>query len=467
MNQGAKGIRPVADGRPFVFTGIDVLDAVTGKRVPRTLLVKDGRVLFASPNDRPDDAAVFDMTGKIAAPGLVDIHVHLREPGNEESETIQTGTAAAARGGFTKIASMANTDPPIDTPQDVRYVLDRARAAGNGRVYPIAAVSQGLLGEQLTEMFDLAEAGATAFSDDGKTIMNAELMRRALEYAGMLEKVIVVHAEDTCLKAEGVAHEGYMATKLGLRPVPRACEEVIVARDIRLAEHTGGRVHIAHVSCAATVDMIRDAQKRGLRVTGEVTPHHLLFTDERLGTYDTNFKMAPPLREEPDRRALIAGLREGVLSAVATDHAPHNEILKDREFDDAPNGVVGCETAFAALYTGLVKTGELELHTLVERMSLGPAAALGIEHAGIADGGPADFTVLDLDAAWTVTAKEFVGKSANSPWLGETLLGMPAATVCEGRLIFAARGLSEASQGGDGSARKTRGKAKERETVAK
>jgi dihydroorotase len=240
---------------------------------------------------------------------------------------------------------------------------------------------------------------------------------------------------------------------------------VIVARDIRLVEHTGGRAHIAHVSCAATVEMLRDAQRRGLRVTGEVTPHHLLFTDERLATYDTNFKMAPPLREESDRLALIEGLREGVLTAVATDHAPHNEILKDREFDYAPNGVVGCETAFASLYTGLVKTGVLDLHTLIERMSLGPAAALGIAHGGIVDGGPADFTVLDLEATWEVKVGDFAGKSANSPWLGETLQGLPVVTVCEGHVIFEANPAAMAVPASAGMSKP--GKVKVRETVAK
>jgi dihydroorotase len=265
--------------------------------------------------------------------------------------------------------------------------------------------------------------------------MNAELMRRALEYAGMLNKVIITHSEDCHLKGRGVCHEGYMSTKLGLRPVPRATEEVIVARDIRLVELTGGRVHVAHVSCAGTVQMIREAQERGLRVTGEATPHHLLFTDRDLETYDTNFKMAPPLREESDRLALIEGLRDGVLQAVATDHAPHNEIVKDVEFDAAPNGVVGMETAFAALYSGLVLTGELDLATLVRRMSVGPASVLGLPHGLVRDGGPADFTLVDLAATWEVKVEDFVGRSANSPWLGETLQGIPQATVSEGRLI--------------------------------
>ena len=290
-------------------------------------------------------------------------------------------------------------------------------------------------------MFDLAEAGAVAFSDDGHTIMNANLMRRALEYAGMLDKVIVVHAEDCHLKSDGVAHEGYMSTKLGLKPIPRATEEVIVARDIRLAELTGGRVHIAHVSCENTVEQIREAQSRGLRVTGEVTPHHLVFTDADLEEYDTNFKMAPPLREDSDRRALIAGVLDGTLQAVATDHAPHNIILKDREFDYAPNGVVGVETAFAALYTALVKTGEVPLEILVQRMSSGPAAALGIPFVGIRDGAPADLTVVDLEATWTVKESEFVGLSRNCPWLGQTLTGIPVLTLTDGRVVYRAKGV--------------------------
>ncbi len=300
----------------------------------------------------------------------------------------------------------------------------------------MAAVSRGLEGRELTEMFDLAEAGAVAFSDDGQTIMNANLMRRALEYAGMLGKVIVTHAEDVDLKGQGVAHEGYMATKLGLRPVPRATEEVIVARDIRLVELTGGRLHVAHVSCASTVVMIREAQARGLRVTGEASPHHLVFTDEVLQDYDSNFKMAPPLREEEDRQALIEGIKDGVLAAVATDHAPHTEISKDVEFDAAPNGVVGVETAFAALHTGLVLTGLMDLSTLVRAMSLGPASVLDLEHGPIRDENPADFTLLDLEATWEVKRGDFVGKSFNSPWLGRTLTGLPVVTVAGGRVLY-------------------------------
>ncbi len=428
--------------RPLVFSNVDLLDLDTGKTRRQDLLVTGGIVRFIQRGDHPEEALVFDLAGRTVVPGLVDIHVHLREPGYEDAETISSGTAAAARGGFVAVASMANTDPPIDDPQSVRFVLERAREAGMSRVHPMAAVSRRLEGTTLTEMFDLAAAGAVAFSDDGHTIMNANLMRRALEYAGMLGKVIVVHAEDAHLKGNGVAHEGYMATKLGLKPVPRASEEVIVARDIRLVELTGGRLHVAHVSCASTVELIREAQARGLRVTGEVTPHHLFFTDSVLETYEPRFKMAPPLREESDRQALIQGIRDGVLTAVATDHAPHTEISKDVEFDAAPNGVVGVETAFSALYTGLVKPGLLDLQELVRAMSLGPAGVLDLEHGPVRDEGPADFTVLDLEASWEVRAKDFVGKSANCPWLGMSLAGLPVVTVSQGRVLYHHKSVS-------------------------
>jgi dihydroorotase len=428
--------------RPLVFSNVELLDLDTGKTRRQDLLVTGGLVRFTQRGDHPEGALVFDLAGRVVVPGLVDIHVHLREPGYEDAETIVSGTAAAARGGFVAVASMANTDPPVDDPQSVRFVLERAREAGMSRVYPMAAVSRGLDGTTLTEMFDLAEAGAVAFSDDGHTIMNANLMRRALEYAGMLGKVIVVHAEDTNLKGKGVAHEGYMATKLGLRPAPRASEEVIVARDIRLAELTGGRIHVAHVSCASTVEMIREAQSRGLRVTGEATPHHLFFTDQVLETYDPRFKMAPPLREESDRQALIAGIRDGVLTAVGTDHAPHTEISKDVEFDAAPNGVVGVETAFPALYTGLVKPGLLGLHELVRAMTVGPAGVLDLDHGPVRDEGPADFTVLDLEASWEVRAGDFVGKSFNCPWLGMSLTGLPVVTVSQGRVLYHHKSVS-------------------------
>ena len=422
--------------RPVVLRGVDVLDPLTGKRERRDLLVQEGTVHFPAPGDYPEDAVVLDLAGRVAVPGLVDPHVHLREPGYEDAETIATGVAAAARGGFVAVASMANTTPPIDDPQSVRFVLERARQARGSRVVPLAAVSRELKGEELTEMFDLAAAGAVAFSDDGMTIMNAGLMRRALEYAGMLGKPIVTHAEDLNLKGKGVAHEGYMATKLGLTPVPRAAEEVIVARDIHLVELTGGRLHVAHVSSAKTVDMIRDAQERGLAVTGEATPHHLCFTDEALEPYDPNFKMAPPLREESDRQALIQGIEDGVLAAVGSDHAPHPEVTKDVEFDAAPNGVIGVETSFAALHTELVQTGRLDLPTLVRAMSLGPAEVLGLPHGVLRDGGPADITVLDLAAQWTVTASDLVSKSANCPWLGRTLTGLPVLTVGNGRVLY-------------------------------
>lgn len=425
-----------SDRRPLLFTGIEVLDPDTGRQAKQDILIKSGVVHFVTAGDHPDDALVFEMPGRIAVPGMIDIHVHLREPGNEDAETIASGTAAAARGGFVGVASMANTDPPIDDPQSVRFVLERARQAGLSRVYPMAAVSRGLEGERLTEMFDLAEAGAVAFSDDGMSIMDANLMRRALEYAGMLDKVIVSHAEDLHLKGKGVAHEGFMATKLGLSPVPRATEEVMVARDIRLVELTGGRLHVAHVSCGTSVDMIRDAQSRGLRVTAEVTPHHLLLDDRVLETYDPNCKMAPPLREKKDCEALLRGIEEGTIQAVATDHAPHTDILKDAAFDDAPNGVVGCETAFGALYTGLVKPGKLSLARLVHAMSLGPAEILGIPCEALRDGGDADFTMIDLNATWTVKADEFVGKSTNCPWIGETLEGIPVMTVAGGKVLY-------------------------------
>lgn len=422
--------------RPLVLCGLRVLDPETGKETRPEVLIEDGTVRFTAAGDHPDGALIFELPGRVLVPGLIDIHVHLREPGDEDAETIASGTAAAARGGFVAVASMANTQPPIDDPQSVRFVLERARQAGMSRVYPMAGVSRGLEGTKLTEMFDLAEAGAVAFSDDGHSIMDANLMRRALEYAGMLDKVIVTHAEDLNLKGDGVAHEGFMATKLGLRPVPRATEEVIVARDIRLVQDTGGRLHVAHVSCGSSVEILRQAQAQGLRVTGEVTPHHLLLDDTMLGTYNPNFKMAPPLRERMDCEALLEGIRSGVIQAVATDHAPHTEIAKDAAFDDAPNGVVGVETAFAALHTGLVLTGKLELSRLVHAMSLGPARILDLPHGPVTDGGPADLTVLDLEATWEVGEDDFVGKSSNCPWLGATLTGLPVLTVSGGRVLY-------------------------------
>jgi dihydroorotase len=420
--------------RPIHLAGGEILDVFTGRREPKDLFVVDGRIRYGLAAGV--EPVTFDLAGAVLVPRLTDVHVHLREPGFEEAETVASGALAAARGGFSTICCMPNTEPPLDDASTVRFVLDQARRAGTARVYPFAAITRGRKGEALTDMFELAESGARGFSDDGSPVMNAELMRRALEYSKMTGLPIVAHEEDRNLAVKGSVHEGSVATRLGLRGIPREAEDVMVARDIALVRLTGGRLHICHVSSRHTVDLIRRAKEEGLPVTAEVTPHHLTLTHEAIAGYDTNFKMNPPLREESDRAALLEGLRDGTLDCIATDHAPHTEIAKQVEFDQAPFGVTGLETAISVCLTDLVDTGKVPLTTVFRALGPNPAALLGESWDGLTDGAPADLTVIDLDRRWTVRADGFLSKSTNSSWLGRELKGLVLLTLCEGRVIW-------------------------------
>src|ERR1700731_1549649 len=381
----------------------------------------------------PADAEIFDASGLIVAPGFIDIHVHLREPGQESSETIETGTRAAARGGFTAVCCMPNTKPVNDNASVTRFILDRAKVAGGVRVWPIGAASVGSKGEAIAEIAGMKEAGIVAVSDDGKPIATAKLARQVMDYCRSLDLPVIEHSEDVSLAAGAVMREGVTSTRLGLRGMPAAAESVCVARDVQLAELTGARLHIAHLSAKASLEQVRWAKSRGLRVTCEVTPHHFTLTDEDV-QYDSRFKMNPPLAAREDREALLAGLADGTVDAIATDHAPHESALKDVEFDRAPFGITGFETALSLALEQLVHTGRLPLMRMVELFTSGPARVLGLERS-LAAGQPADLTIFSLDREWTFRAAESASKSRNSPFEGRSFKGGPAATVVGGRFV--------------------------------
>ena len=380
------------------------------------------------------DAQVLDATGLIIAPGFIDMHVHLREPGQESSETIETGTKSAARGGFTAVCCMPNTKPVHDNASITRFIVDKARTVGATRVWPIGAASVGSQGEAIAEIAAMKEAGIVAVSDDGKPIATAKLARQVLDYCASLDLPVIEHSEDVSLAAGAVMREGVTSTRLGLRGMPAAAESVCVARDVQIAELTGGRLHVAHLSAKGSLDQVRTAKSRGLRVTCEVTPHHFTLIDEDV-QYDSRFKMNPPLASREDREALIAGLRDGAVDAIATDHAPHEPALKDVEFDRAPFGIVGFETAIALTLEQLVHTGKISLMRMVELFTTGPARILGKERK-LAAGQPADVTLFSTTHEWKYSVNDSPSKSRNSPFDGRTFKGAPVATIVAGKIVF-------------------------------
>ena len=365
----------------------------------------------------------FDCTGKIVAPGLIDMHVHLREPGREEDETLATGVASAIAGGVTSVACMPNTEPALDSQSSAEFVVQQARRANLANVFPIGAITKGRQGNELSEMGGLVQGGAVAFTDDGTPVSSAEVMRRAMEYARGLGKAILSHSEDLELTKGGVMHEGAVSVRLGLKGMPSAAEEIMVYREIALAEISGAHVHILHVSTAGSVDLIRNGQKKGIRVTGEACPHHLTLTDESLRTFDTNYKMAPPLRTQADIEALIDGLKDGTLSVLATDHAPHALEKKTREFDQAPNGIIGLETFLPISIQALIEPGHLDWPRMLGMMTIAPAQVLGIDRGTLTPGAVADVTVIDPDVEWTIDPTRFKSKSRNCPFGGWKVRG--------------------------------------------
>ncbi|HSK80742.1 MAG TPA: dihydroorotase [Thermoanaerobaculia bacterium] len=402
------------------------------------LLIEDGAVAkIGGKIKKPKDAETFDASGLVVAPGLIDIHVHLREPGQEYKETVRSGTMAAAAGGFTAVACMANTIPANDSRPITEHILLEARRYGFARVYPIGAVTKGLLGEELSEIGEMVRAGAVAVSDDGKPVMNSELMRRALLYAQHFNIPVIQHAEDLNLSAKGVMHEGEWSTRLGLAGIPGSAEDVMVARDLLLTEDTGGRYHVAHLSTARSLDLVRWGRSKGLNVTCEVTPHHLLMTDEEVAKtgFSTHCKMKPPLRSERDRAAMIEGLVDGTIDCIASDHAPHHADEKDVEFNAAPFGILGLETTLPLCLDRLVRPGILSLPRLIELLSTGPARVLGIPGGTLKPGSLADITLFHPDEEITIRAVDFKSKSRNTPFEGWTLRGRPVATFLGGRRI--------------------------------
>lgn len=414
-----------------------VLDPGNGRDGHMDLLVEDGRVARVGRDLPADGARVCELpAGTIVCPGLIDMHVHLREPGQEHKETIATGAAAAVAGGFTAVACMPNTDPVNDQASITEFILARAALAGLARVYPIGAVSLGSRGERLSEFGDLRRAGCVALSDDGKPVATALLMRRALEYASLFNLPVIDHCEDPTLKGDGIAHEGFHAARLGLRGIPGEAESLMVERDVTLAAMTGGRVHIAHMSARDSLRAVRAGKERGVRVTCEVTPHHFTLTDAALEGYDTNVKMNPPLRDEQDRDALLEGLADGSVDVIATDHAPHHPDEKHVEFDHAPFGIVGLETAVSLVFDQLVHRAVITPARMVELMSVNPAALLGVPGGSLSDGGPADITVLAPDVEVTIDPARFRSRSRNTPFGGRTLRGAVGATIVGGRLVY-------------------------------
>jgi dihydroorotase len=419
----------------LLLKGGRVIDPASDFDKIADVLIEDGVVKAVESGARSDGARVIDCSGKVVAPGFIDLHVHLREPGHEYKEDIASGARAAAAGGFTTVCCMPNTNPPNDNRAVTDLIVRRAREAALVRVLPIGAISKGLKGESLAEMGEMKDAGIIAVSDDGMPVMNADLMRRALEYARTFGLCVVQHAEDKNLAQGGVMNEGPAATRAGLRGQPPAAESVMVARDLELVAWTGARYHVAHISTAAAVRAVRDAKKRGLPVTAEVTPHHLTLTDVACCSYDTATKCAPPLRSEADRQAVREALADGTIDCIATDHAPHATQEKQLEFDQAAFGMIGLETALG-LGLKLVDEKLLTLPTLIRRLTVGAAQVFGLAAGTLGKGAPADVTVLDLEAAYKVDPDRFRSKSRNSPFRGWELRGRVTHTIVGGQVVM-------------------------------
>jgi dihydroorotase len=422
-----------------LFKGGSLLDLDTGKETPEDILIVDGRIAELGKVEIASfDGEVIDVSGAVVVPGLMDMHVHLREPGREDEETVETGCRAAMAGGFTAVCPMPNTEPPADK----REVLDflKERAAGQlVELFPIAAVSKGRKGEEIAEMGELVEAGAVAFSDDGDPVHNAAVMRRALEYASMFGRPVIDHCQELTLSAGGVMNEGFVSTNLGLPGMPAIAEEIMVARDLFLAKYTGGKLHIAHVSTAGAVELIRRARAEGVQVTCEVTPHHLTLTDEAVVGFDTNTKMNPPLRTAADVEALRAGLRDGTIQVIASDHAPHAIEEKEVECAAAPFGIIGLETSLGLVLRELVDGKVLSLAQALRAMTVGPRAALGLEQVKIAKGAMANLSFIDPRAEWVVDRSRLHSKCRNTPFHGWKLRGLVLA-LCNKGLFWCAGG---------------------------
>jgi dihydroorotase len=433
--------------RALIIRGGTVVDPAGGVHEERDLLISGGKITAVlEPNGHAEAGAadIVDASGCLVLPGLIDMHVHLREPGYEYKETIETGARAAVAGGFTAVACMANTSPVNDSAAVTEYIRERAAAVALARVYPIGAVSKDLKGEQLAEIGEMHRAGIVAVSDDGMPIMNGGLMRRALEYIAMFGVPVIVHAEDTSIAADGVMNDGALSLRLGLKGVPAAAEEAMIARDLALLARTGGHLHVAHVSTAGAVELIREAKRRGRAVTAEAAPHHFTLTEAAVEGYNTNAKMNPPLRTAADVDEVRRGLADGTIDVIASDHAPHHRDEKEVEFDHALNGVVGLETALP-LALSLVEQGEISLDLLVTAMSVNPARILRVPGGSLAVGSVADVTIVDPARRWRVEAARFQSKGRNTPFEGMTLQGLAVLTIVDGRVVWRAPAVAALS----------------------
>ena len=422
----------------LLIKGGTILDPSQGLEKVGDLLVEGGKVSEIGDNLEGDGTDIFEARGLYVAPGFIDLHVHLREPGEEYKETIASGLAAAAAGGFTSVCPMPNTRPVNDNASITRYILDKARQADLANVYPVGAITRGSLGEELAEMAEMKAAGAVAVSDDGRPVMNSQVMRHAMEYARDHDLVVVDHCQDLNLSAGGVMNEGCCSTRLGLKGMSRAAEDSHVSRDVILAELTGAKTHIAHLSTKGAVEMVREAKRKGVPVTCEVTPHHLALTDSAVLSFNPNTKMSPPLREDGDCAALIAGILDGTIDAIATDLAPHHQDEKMLEFDHAPFGIVGLETALGVVLTALFHTGRVPLMRIVEMLTGGPANVFSLERGTLQKGAVADLVIFDPNAEWKVDPGKFKSKSRNTPFADWTLRGQVMATYVAGREIYRA-----------------------------
>jgi len=427
--------------KSLLIQGGRIIDPSQGIEAIGNLLISEGKISWRGKGEEAPPQPDYDTLnakGLVVCPGFIDLHCHLRQPGDEEKETIASGTRAAARGGFTTICCMPNTNPPLDNQTAIEFIKSRSASEGVVRVLPIGCISRGRKGEELAEMGELTLSGVIAFSDDGEPVPSSYLMRQALDYSRAFELPVIDHCEEKALTEGGQMNEGVISTRLGLRGIPSAAEEIMVARDLALAELTGGRLHIAHVSTEGSVELIRRAKEKGIKVTAEVTPHHLTLTEERVIGYDTNAKVNPPLRTRQDIKALIQGLNDNTIDIIATDHAPHTEADKLCEFDLAPFGISGFETALGSLMS-LVHNGEISLSTLVAKLTHEPARIIGNKYAKLgtlAAGAPADVTILDPNLEWVVEPKAFASKGRNTPLAGERLKGRVMATIFQGRLVY-------------------------------
>ena len=412
-----------------------VIDPKSGINAKKDVLIDKGKVIKVASGIKEKAAETIDATGCLVTPGLIDMHTHLREPGREEVEDIASGMSAAVAGGFTTVCPMPNTEPACDSQAAVKFLLERAKEVGLARLVPIGAITKAREGGRITEMGDLKAAGALAVSDDGSSVDDVGVIRTAMEYASMLDLLVISHCEDTHLAGKGVMNEGYTSTVLGLEPIPVESESTIVDRDIRIAELTGARLHIAHVSAAQSVEMIRQAKKRGVNVTAEVTPHHFTLCDEALKTFNPNLKVNPPLRSKSDVEAVKKGLKDGTIDVIATDHAPHAENEKEKEFDYAPFGMIGLETALSLGVRELVGGGYLSWEALLEKLSVNPAKILKTEGGTLKEGSVADVIVIDPDKEWIYEKKNIKSKSSNSPFIGEKMKAKVQTVIVGGKIV--------------------------------